>query len=128
MASILKEIAVNASAAAAWSKVADAGGVDKLVSMISACRLEGDKRYCTMVDGSEIVEQVIAVDHANRRLSYTITEGPLPFEFHCGSMQVHEAGSGARLVWTFDFKPDALADFVRPILDQASESITVSLG
>lgn len=128
MASIVKQIDVNADAGRAWARIADAGSVDQLVSMITACRLEGDTRYCTMADGSELVEQVVTVDDDNMRLAYRISGGAIPFEFHAGSMQVHANGMGSRLVWTFDFKPDALSAAIAPMLDAAAESIKSALA
>lgn len=128
MASIVKHIDVDADATRAWAQIADAGSVDKLVSMITACRLEGDTRYCTMADGSEIVEQVIAIDADNKRLAYRISGGAIPFEFHAGSMQVHAKDMGSHLVWTFDFKPDGLSEAIGPMLDAAAESIRSALA
>lgn len=128
MASIVKEIDVAASADQAWMKVADAGGVDKLVGMITACRLDGDIRYCTMADGSKVVERVIAIDHRNRRLAYTITEGPIPLEYHSASMQVKDGGSGALLIWTWDFKPDELSGAVGPLMEAAADSMKAALA
>jgi hypothetical protein len=128
MASIIKEIEVNADAGEAWKRVADAGGVDKLVGMITACRLEGDRRYCTMADGSKVVERVISIDHPNMRLAYTITEGPIPLEYHSASMQVHGSDKGTRLVWTWDFKPDGLSEAIEPILKTAADSIRAALA
>lgn len=52
MASIIKTINTRASADAAWGMIGDVGAVPELVSMITECRLDGDKRHCTMADGS----------------------------------------------------------------------------
>ena len=128
MASIVKQIDVNADASRAWARIADTGSVDTLVSMITACRLDGDTRYCTLADGSELVEQVIAVDADHMRLAYRISGGPIPFEFHAGSMQVREHGMGSRLTWTFDFKPDGLSEMIAPMLDAAAQSIQSALA
>ena len=128
MASIVKEIEVMASAEKAWSKVSDAGGVDKLVGMITACRLEGDTRYCTMADGSKVIERVIAIDETNQRLAYTITDGPIPLEYHSASMQVRDSDHGARLIWTWDFKPDHLSGAIEPLMDAAAESMKSALA
>lgn len=128
MASVLKQIDVDANVDMAWLKVADAGSVDKLISQIKTCRLEGDMRYCAMADGAQIVEQIVTIDNDNRRMAYRISGGDIPFEFHAGSMQVVQRGTGARLLWAFDFKPDALEGPIAQMLEAAAESIRLALA
>lgn len=128
MASIIMHIDVGTDVDAAWKKVSDVGGVTNLVSLISECRLDGDTRYCTMADGSKLTEQILSIDPTHRRLAYRITEGPMPIEFHCSTMQVFENGSGARIVWSVDIKPDELAPHLEPMMDSVAESIKATLA
>lgn len=43
-------------------------------------------------------------------------------------MQVRDNGKGARLIWTWDFKPDELAGAIEPILDAAADGMRAALA
>jgi len=128
MASITKHIPAAAGAQKAWQMVSDIGGVDKLVGMISTCSLDGDKRYCTFADGNGVTEQIIGVDETEKRVVYTVTEGPMPIEFHCSTVQVKDAADGAEVVWSVDIKPDALAQPMSDLMDAAAQSMAERLA
>lgn len=128
MASITKIIPAQAGAAAAWQKISDVGAVDKLVAMITTCALDGDTRTCTLGDGQAIKERVISVDEALQRVVYTITEGPMPMEFHCASVQVVEQADRTEVVWTVDVKPDEIAAPMAEMMDGAAQSMSEALA
>lgn len=44
-------------------------------------------RRCSM-GGMELVEEIVTVDDELRRFQYRITEGPMPLEFHLGTVDV----------------------------------------
>lgn len=128
MASITKTIPARGGAAKAWEKISDIGAVDKLVSLITSCALDGDTRLCTLPDGQAIKERIISVDHDARRVVYTVTDGPLPLEFHCAAVQVTEADSGAEVTWTVDVKPDEIAGPLSDMMDGAAQSMSEALA
>ncbi len=128
MATITKTIPAKSGAVAAWQKISDIGAVDKLVDMIAACSLEGDTRVCTLPDGQEIKERIITVDEAAKRVVYTVTDGPLPLEFHCASVQVTGATGQAQVVWTVDVKPDEIAAPLGEMMDAAAQSMAKILS
>ena len=51
MASIIKRFDIGSDAAQAWEMISDTGGVTRLTNLITDCRMDGDRRYCTMADG-----------------------------------------------------------------------------
>lgn len=128
MAAIVKEISLPLSTDVLWDKVARVGEIHQLMPMIADCRLEGDQRICTLGDGAELEETVLSIDNALRRVGYTITKAPFPFEFHSASMQVTTDGDGARLTWITDVKPDELAGQLDPLFDQALQGIKEKWG
>lgn len=128
MTSIIKQINVTASCEKAWEMVSDTGNVPALVSLITECRLEGNTRHCTMADGSKITEKIISVDPSHKRLAYTVTDGPLPMEFHCSTMQVFKNGNGARLEWSVDIMPDELTAHLEPMMDMVVDNIKTTLS
>jgi hypothetical protein len=91
-----------------WEVVADVGAVHQrlLPGRVAAARIEGDVRILTMPDGAQIRELILAVDHAIRRMAYTVTEGQrLPLTYHHAAFQVFEEGDRSRLVWLTDVLP-----------------------
>lgn len=128
MASITKTIPAAAGSKVAWKKISDIGAVDKLVEMIASCSLDGDVRTCTLPDGQAIKERVITVDEDVKRVVYTVTEGPLPMEFHCASVQVVEEDNQTNVVWIVDVKPDELAAPLSEMMDGAAQSMAAILS
>ncbi len=83
---------INAPAEAVWQTISAIAGVDKWLSMIKTCRLEGTgvgaKRVCTTVDGVTLYERIEAIDQENRVFEYSIPEPPMPFKNLLGAMKV----------------------------------------
>ena len=128
MASIIKRFDIGSDAAQAWEMISDTGGVTRLTNLITDCRMDGDRRYCTMADGSRLAEDIISVDGENMRLVYTVADGPMPLDFHCSTLQVQQSGGTASVVWTVDVKPDAVADHLSPMMDMVAASMLNALS
>jgi hypothetical protein len=91
---------------------------------VVATRIEGDVRILTMPDGTQVRELIVAVDHAVRRLAYTVTEGQrLPLTYHHASFQVFEDGDRSRLVWLTDVLPHAMGDVVKGRVERGIQEI-----
>lgn len=127
MASIIKTINTRASADTAWGMIGDVGAVPALVSLISECRIDGDRRHCIMADGSQLTERVVTIDDAHRRLVYTVTDGPMPLEFHVAAVTVEPASNGATVTWRVDVLPDALAEPFAPMMEMVAQSMAENL-
>ncbi|MEU8658351.1 SRPBCC family protein [Actinoplanes philippinensis] len=115
MATVRVETALSVSVQQAWEAVADVGAVHErlLPGRVAAARIDGDTRVLTMPDGWEVRELIIAVDHGQRRLAYTVVEGQrLPLTYHHASFQVFPEGDGSRLVWITDVLPHPMAAHV----------------
>ena len=122
MACIYAEVTINRPAEEVWAEVADVGGVSGMLGLVSESSAEGDVRKCTLANGAEIEEKILSIDHDNRRVGYTITEG-MPFEYHAASMQVFDEGGGtSTLRWITDVKPDSEAERMAPIFQADLES------
>jgi hypothetical protein len=94
MASIRKEISVNASAAEVWAAMRDVGEVHRLVApgFVKDCRLEGDARVVTFGNGLLARELIVDVDDKARRLAYSARSERL--QHHNASFQVFDDGPG----------------------------------
>jgi carbon monoxide dehydrogenase subunit G len=131
MASVRVETIVAAPPAAVWAAIADVGAVHRrlLPGRVRDARLEGDIRILTMPDGTEVRELIVAVDHAGRRLAYSV-QGPgrLTLAHHHAAFEVFDHdGDRARLVWTTDVLPHDREPAVRARVERGIEEIRATL-
>src|SRR4051812_10102407 len=71
MGSVMREIVIEAPAAAVWSAVGDfaTGPLRTTPGFFTDCRLEGtDVRALTFADGTVVRERLVARDEAERRI------------------------------------------------------------
>jgi len=111
VASIRKEILIDASPEDVWAAVRDWGALhERLVpGFVIDTRLDGEDRMVTFANGTVLRERLIDLDHETRRLVWSIVDGP--YTHHNASAQVFGEGErGARFVWTADLLPNELAD------------------
>jgi uncharacterized protein YndB with AHSA1/START domain len=126
MATVYVETTVNVPAQRVWEAVADVGAVHRrlLPGRVADARIEGDVRILTMPDGAQVRELILAVDHAIRRMAYTVTEGQrLPLTYHHAAFQVYEEGDCSRLVWLTDVLPHAMATVVKPRVERGIQEM-----
>jgi carbon monoxide dehydrogenase subunit G len=116
MATVRVETPVSRPPAEVWDAIADVGAVHRrlLPGRVVDAEIDGDTRTLTMPGGYRIRELIVAVDHAERRMAYSVVEGQqLPLTYHHASFQVLDDGDHTRLVWTTDVLPHGLAPAVR---------------
>lgn len=130
MASLCKEIVLNAPAEDVWDAVRDVGAIHRRLApgVVVDTRLEGDVRLVRFANGTVLRERIVGIDDGTRRVAWTIT-GWVATHHH-GSMQVFAEGDRCRLVWITDVLPhdlagplsqtqDAILTVVRRTLEQA---------
>jgi hypothetical protein len=71
---------------------------------------ETPTRRVTFANGTVADEMIVDCDDQRRRLVWTIKAAP----HHNGVLQVHAAETGARVTWTADVLPAALAERFSP--------------
>src|SRR4051795_3588452 len=106
MGSSRKEIVVDAAPDAAWAAVADWGALhERLVpGFVVDTRLDGEDRIVTFFNGVSVRERLISSSDDDRRLVWSIVEGP--YAHHNGAAQVLANDDGtARFVWVADLLP-----------------------
>ena len=119
MATIFHETTIAQPPGVIWARLRDYAALPALVpGFVTATELlPGDGppvRRVTFASGAVLDETIVAVDDARQRLVWTI-RGP-GVEHHNGAAQVIAAGDGARVTWTADVLPDALADDFSPLM------------
>src|SRR5580698_4911919 len=74
MASLHRDISINASADSVWAIVRDFGAVQKLApGFVVNAKLDGDARVVTFANGNVAREMLVDCDEARRRLVYAIS-------------------------------------------------------
>jgi carbon monoxide dehydrogenase subunit G len=119
MASVRKEIVIDAPSAAVWDAIRDVGALHvRLVpGFVVDTRREGEERVVTFGNGAVARERIVDLDDDARRLVWTVVGGRLTH--HNGAVQVLEAGGGAsRVVWIADVLPHGLAGAIAEMMEQ----------
>ncbi|MGZ3584185.1 MAG: SRPBCC family protein [Ktedonobacterales bacterium] len=130
MASIRKDILVEARPEDVWAAVRDAGAVHQRLGhgFLVDARLDGDARIVTFANGAVAREVLVDVNDEARRFVYSVVEGSLPITHHNASMQVFAEGAGrSRIVWIIDVLPDAVAAPIRVLVEQAAHAMKQTL-
>ncbi len=120
MASIRKEIVIDARAERVWDALRDWGGLHlRLVpGFATDARLDGEDRIVTFFNGSVLRERLVDLDDGARRLVWSIVDPP--YTHHNGSAQVFADGAERSLfVWIADFLPSELAARAAELMEQA---------
>lgn len=117
MASIRKDILIEARPDHVWAAVRDYGQVHtRLVpGYVTDTTLESDLRVVTFASGMVLRELIVDVDDQARRFVWAAIEGRATH--HNGSQQVFAEGERmSRLVWITDILPHDLAPPIGAIM------------
>ena len=128
MASIHKDIPIDANADAVWAAVRDFGAVDRLApEFVTESRLDGDARVVTFHNGNVARELLVDCDEARRRLAYAIVNERV--RHYNASVQVTgDGGTFSRIVWTVDVLPNEVAPYIEGQMDIAALAMQRSLS
>ena len=129
MATIRKELTLDASPAQVWDVVRDVGAVHRCLApgFVTDTRLEEGARVVTFANGVVARELLVSVEEEVRRLVWSVVGGRATH--HNSSFQVFPgAGGGTRLVWVTDVLPDSVAMAFGAMIEQGSRAIKTTLG
>jgi carbon monoxide dehydrogenase subunit G len=129
MASIHKDIPVNARPDDVWAAVRDFGAVHRRLNpgFVIDCRLDGNTRIVTFHNGNVVREEFVDCDDARRRLVYAII-GSERVSHYNGSVQVLGDGDGrSRIVWIIDVLPNEIAPYISSQMDLAAAAMQKTL-
>jgi hypothetical protein len=128
MASIRKEIEIDATAEHAWAAVRDIGAVHTRFAreFVVGTKLDGDSRLVTFANGEVVRERIVDIDDRARRLAYAVVDWRTTH--HNASFQVIPNGSErCCLVWITDLLPNNLTELVGSFIEQGSTAIKRTL-
>ena len=119
MASIHREMLVEAEASAVWDAIRDVGAIHTRLApgFVVDTRLEEGARVVTFGNGLVARELIVDVDHEGRRLVWSVVGGRP--SHHNASLQVFPDGARrCRVVWIADLLPNELAGAIAGMIDQ----------
>jgi len=128
MASIHKDIPIDASPDDVWAAVRDFGAVHTRLApgFVLDARLDGDARIVTFANGNVARELLVDCDEARRRLVYAVISERV--KQHSASVQVYADGEArSRLIWIVDVLPDKIAPYIDAQMDQAALAMQKTL-
>jgi len=120
------EVSIDRTPDEVWALVGRFEGLDEWMPGIESCEMDGDVRKLATM-GMEIHEQLKDRDEAARSISYSIVQSPLPLEHHLATITVVPEGSGARLEWSYEVRPDDMAAAIGPIYEGSVKAVKQQL-
>lgn len=120
MTTIIKELALEASASHVWDALRDFQAVDKRVApgFVTRSEPDGRDRIITFSNGTSAREMFVSSDETKQRLVYAISNDRLK-HYNAAVQVLAESERRCRFVWTVDFLPDELADYIASQMDLA---------
>jgi carbon monoxide dehydrogenase subunit G len=128
MASIHKDIPIDAHPDEVWAAVRDFGAVHKRLvpGFVLDAHLDGDARIVTFANGTVARELLVDCDDGRRRLVYAVVSERV--KQHSASVQVlADGGARTRLIWIVDVLPDEIAAYIQAQMDQAALAMQAAL-
>jgi carbon monoxide dehydrogenase subunit G len=127
MASITKEVHVNAPVDRVWDAVRDVGNIHKRLvpGFVTDCRMEGDARVVTFANGITVRELIVDLDEKNRRLVWSARGGRLTH--HNASLQVMADGATTRITWVADLLPNEMRGAIEGMIEQGMRAMKTAL-
>ena len=124
MATIYKEILLEAGPDKVWDAVRDVAAVHKRLApgILVDTRMDGNARIVRFANGLIVRELIVTIDDEARRLVYASVAGRATH--HNASFQVFAEGEDrTRLVWITDVLPDELAVPIGETAEQVAGAI-----
>ena len=128
MASIRREIQIDARPQTAWAALRDVGALHtRLVpGFVTDVRLEPGARIVTFGNGMQVRERIVDIDDATQRVAWSAVGGSMTH--HNASAQVLPDGAaGCRFVWIADLLPDEVAPAIAAMIEQGMAVIKQTL-
>lgn len=119
MASIHREILIDAPASRVWDALQDVGALHtRLVpGFVTGCKLEGGARMVTFANGMQAKELIVDVSAAFMRVAWAAVGGR--FTHHNASAQVVATGEDScKVLWVADLLPNELGPAVAEMIEQ----------
>ena len=128
MASIHKDILIDAEPEQVWAAVRDFGAVHRRLApgFVLDARVDDDARIVTFANGTTARELLVDCDDTRRRLVYAVASERV--KHYNASVQVIADGEAhTRLIWIVDLLPNEIAPYIAGQMDQAARAMQKAL-
>ena len=128
MATIQMEIGIDRSKQFVWDAIRDVGAIHRRLvpGFVVDCKLEGDWRTVTFVNGLVVRELIVSIDDKTSRHSWSARGETLTH--HNASVQVFAEGDHqSRVIWIADLMPNEAADAISEMIGQALKTMKHTL-
>jgi Polyketide cyclase / dehydrase and lipid transport len=129
MASIHKDILIDAPAPHVWDAVRDFGALHTRLArgFVLDTKLDGEARIVTFANGTVARELLVDCNDDRRRLAYAIVSERLTQ--HSASIQIIADGDkSCRMIWITDVLPHEIAPYISAQMDQGALAVQATLG
>jgi ribosome-associated toxin RatA of RatAB toxin-antitoxin module len=127
LGSIRHHCILRHSARRVWDLVGDPSRVHEWLPGIAACEVEGSSRKVTLGNGLVLPEEILVLDHVQRRFQYRIDAGF--FTYHRSTLDVIALGEESCVaVYSVDADPRAMALVVAGAAAAGLESLNEVLA
>jgi len=127
VASIIREITVEAKPENVWRAVRDVGNAHRLFAgVLKDCRMGDGERTVTFANGMVLRELILDINDDHRRVAYTAVGGSTTH--HNSSLQVFaEEGGRSRIQWVTDFLPNEMAPVIGGLVEAGAAAMKQQL-
>ena len=129
MASIHRDIPIDARPGDVWAAVRDFGAVHRRLApgFVLDARLDGEARIVTFANGTIARELLVDCDDSSQRLVYAVISERV--KHYNASVQVTADGEArSRLIWIVDLLPNEIAPYIGGQMEQAVLAMTKALA
>jgi len=129
MASIHKDIPIDAPAPAVWDAVRDFGALHTRLApgFVLDTKLDGEARIVTFANGTVARELLVDCDETRRRLAYAVVSERLTQ--HSASIEIIAEDDGrCRMIWLTDVLPHEIAPYISAQMDQGALAVQAAFG
>jgi hypothetical protein len=127
MASIHKDIPIDAPAHQVWDAVRDFGAVHTRLApgFVIDAKVDGESRVVTFANGLVARELLVDCDDERRRLVYAVISERVTQ--HSASIQIVADGeTRCRMIWTTDVLPHTIAPYISSQMDLGAAAVQKS--
>jgi carbon monoxide dehydrogenase subunit G len=109
MATIRKEIHIDAPLIKVWDALRDVGALHSRLcpGFVTDTKMDGRSRVVTFGNGMTAREDIVSVDDSRRRVAWAIVGQK--FHHYQAAVRLEAEGRGTLFIWTADVLPDELA-------------------
>ena len=124
MATIHREVHIQANPEKVWSALRDVGALHTRLcpGFVIDTKMDGNARIVTFGNGRIAREEIVSVDEERRRVAWAIVGGAL-LHYNGAAQVIPLPEGGCRFTWTSDLLPNEVAPTVQAMIEAGIATI-----